>query len=184
MNRGEILTFIGVITAVCIPIVVFLYRRYFVGGFLTIKVDFSNGVSAPKDIIKPHFDDVGYIIRDKSIVRHDLTWTYKVTITNNSDSSAYFPRLLYKNELFPNITIENLEELKPIGSGKSVVLKVKFFELSDTLPTQRKRTNEPPKDFDSLELLLEYYNSNNAKFFTLYKNTDKINRQSKLKPKF
>lgn len=184
MNNGELLSLIAVIIAVCIPIVIFLYRRYFVGGFLTIKVDFSKGLSAPKEIIQEHLDNEGFIIRDKSIVRHELTWTYKITITNNSDNTAYFPRLLYKNELFPNITIENLEELKPIGSKESVVIKVNFYEVSNTLPTQRKRTSDPPKDFDSLELLLEYYNSNHAKFYTLYKNNDKINHQSKLKPKF
>jgi hypothetical protein len=69
---------------------------------------------------------------------------------------------------------------------KCLILKIalKFFEVSDTLPTQRKRTDNPPSDFNTLRLLLEYYNNHQSKFYTLYDNADKSNRSSKLKPTF
>jgi hypothetical protein len=170
--------------AISIPMIIYLRKKHFVGGFLTIKIAFNNGLSSPAGVLVPHIDDEGFGIRDKSIVRHHLTWAYDVTITNNSDHTAYFPILYYKNDHFPNITIEELEQLKPIGSKESVIIKIKFFENSDTLPTQRKRTDEPPTDFTTLKLLLEYYNSQQARFYTLYDNANQSNRSSKLRPDF
>lgn len=170
--------------AISIPVIIYLRKKHFVGGFLTIKLAFKSGSSSPAGVIAPHIDEDGFLIRDKSIVRHHLTWTYDVTITNNSDHTAYFPRLYYKNDHFPNITIEELEQLKPIGSKESVIIKIEFFEHSDTLPSQRKRVDQPPIDFTTLKLLLEYYNSQQSKFYTMYDNADQSNISSKLKPDF
>ena len=175
---------ISVTLAISIPIIIYLRKRYFVGGFLTIRFKFHSGLSSPTGVLVPHFDDEGFGVKSKSIVRHHLTWNYNVTITNNSDNTAFFPKLYYKNDLFPNITIENLEEMQPIGSKESIVIKVKFFEISDSLPTERKRTDQPPSDFTNLKLLLEYYNSQQAKFYTLYHNADNSNKSYKLKPDF
>ncbi|WP_295654918.1 hypothetical protein [uncultured Mucilaginibacter sp.] len=170
--------------AILIPVIIYVNKRYFVGGFLTIKIDFKTGTSSPAGVLIPYIDEDGFGIRNRSIVRHHLTWTYKLTITNNSDHTAYFPRLYYKNDQFPDITIEKLEELKPIGSKESVTMNIKFFENSDTLPTQRKQTDKPPTDFTTLRLLLEYYNGYDSKFYTLYDNADKSNKPSKLRPNF
>jgi len=104
---------ISVTLAISIPVIIYLRRRYLVGGFLTIKLEFRDGLASPAGVLVPHIDDEGFGIRSKSIVRHHLTWNYIVIITNNSDYTAYFPRLYYKNDLFPNITIEKFEELQP-----------------------------------------------------------------------
>ncbi|MGJ1432484.1 hypothetical protein ACR79M_13010 [Sphingobacterium spiritivorum] len=91
-------------------------EKHMVGGFLTIRLEFSRGISSPQVVLVPHIDSDGIGIRDESIVRHHLTWTYKVIITNNSEHASYFPRLHYKNDLFPEIEIGKIEELESIGS--------------------------------------------------------------------
>ena len=98
---------ISVTLAIGIPLIIYLRKRYFVGGFLTIRFEFHNGLSSSAGVLVPYIDDEGFGIRSKSIVRHHLTWSYNITITNNSDHTAFFPKLYYKNDLFPNIIIEN-----------------------------------------------------------------------------
>lgn len=176
------LTILGLCIAIGIPIFIFLRKKYFVGGFLTVDLRFSNGLGQPMGVIKPFIDEDGYGVRDKSIVRHHLTWRYKMTVTNNSDQIVLFPKISYNSELFPNVTMSEIEELKPIASGDSREVDLLFFEVSDTLPTQRKRTTEAPSDFTALKLLLEYYNAQDARFYTIYNNADKSNKSSKIRP--
>lgn len=185
---SQTLTILGyclsVILGVGIPSFIYYRKKYFVGSFLTVEFQFSNGIGSPVGVIKPFIDEDGYGVRNKSIVRHHLTWRYKIIITNNSDQTAFFPKISYNAELFPDIQLEEIKELQPIGSKESKIIDVEFFEVSDTLPSQRKRTTDPPTDFTALKLLLEYYNGQDAKFYTLYNNADKSNRSYKLRPKF
>lgn len=184
MDSTYIALLITCLVAVLIPFSIFLYKRYFVGGFLTISLKFNQGISSPSVVIKPKIDLDGFLIRDESVIRHHLEWLYDLTITNNSHHAAYFPKILYKNDLYPNITIDELDEMLPIEANKSVTIKIKFFEVSDTLPTMRKRTTKAPAEFSSLKLMLEYYNNDQIRFYTLYDNSDFSNISSRRKPRF
>ncbi|MCZ4223493.1 hypothetical protein [Pedobacter rhodius] len=181
-SQQLLLTILGLFLAVCIPIFIYYRKKYFVGGFLTVELRFSNGIGEPMGVVKEFIDEDGYNVRDKSIVRYHLTWRYEMTVTNNSDQLVLFPKISYNVEVFPNITMGEIQELKPIASGESREVELVFFEVSDTLPDQRKRTSETPVDFTVLKLLLEYYNAHDAKFYTLYDNADKSNKSYKIRP--
>ncbi|QNN42951.1 hypothetical protein [Pedobacter roseus] len=187
LNKDQLLAAIAIVLTIIGAIwylITLLNKRKLTGSKLTIQLKQLNFWSAPKHLVQPEFDDEGFVIRDLSIVRHYITYRLDLIITNNSEYTAYFPKLYFKDSINPFVELQSLDEHEPILSGASKTLTAVLAENSDTLPTERKRGNEEPIAMKDLQILIECQNSYGAKFYSMFVGATKKNTFHKFKPKF
>lgn len=85
---------ISIMVAVIIAFIPFLRSRYFLGPELTIEIirewwyEFSNRIK-----FQEQSTDEGYIDGNTGIRIFELTWRFKLIIRNNSDNTAYYPKI-------------------------------------------------------------------------------------------
>lgn len=187
LNKDQLLAAIAILFTIIGAIwylLTIFNKRKLTGSRLTIQLKQLNFWSAPKDAIQPVFDNEGFVLRDLSIVRHHITYRFDLIITNNSEHTAYFPKLYFKDSINPFVELQSLDEHEPILSGASKTLIAVLAENSDTLPSERKRGNDAPIAMKDLQIVIEYKNSYGATFYSLFDGESKKNTFHKFKPKF
>lgn len=71
-------------------------------------------------------NEEGYIDGNTAIRVFELTWKFKIRITNNSDLTAFYPELEF-NPNGPKFTLtDKLNNLEPIKPAETVELKVEY----------------------------------------------------------
>ncbi|MDP3462165.1 MAG: hypothetical protein Q8S18_05180 [Bacteroidales bacterium] len=137
------------------------------------------GLSSKNDFSKKY--DV-----DTSIDKWELIWNYRLIIRNNTDMTAFYPKL--KRYVFGVwfSKIELLNDLKPIKStDKEISLSCEFVRYDECLTSTIPQLGKGPIEFQDLKILLWYKNSANIPFYTLFEFKDfkSKNRFSRIKPK-
>lgn len=168
---------IGIILAFIIAVVPFLWKKYISRPEITIEI-IKNGSSSSRRGFsqKNKVNEEGYIDGNNAILIFELTWKFKIRLTNNSELTAFYPELNF-NPNGPKFNlIDNLNKLQPIRTTESIELSVEYRKYEEK--TGQERTNverEIPPEFTDLGLLLTYQNSHKTYFYTLYNFSNKIN---------
>jgi len=186
MNISILVAIIGVLIPILIPIFNYLRNRYWLRPELTIEIVDDGGSQYYRGIKMSNFYEEGIINKNTQVTIYDLTWQYKVEITNNSELIAFYPHLEL-NPNGPNITrVDKLNSQNPIKPTETVWLKGEFKKRVEI---RGRGQNEPTKEMfpeiQDLEFLLVYQNSKKIKFFTLYNYDGEGNKNKflKLRPK-
>jgi hypothetical protein len=173
----------SIIIGVLIAIIPYIRRKYFLRPELTIEIIKDGGSSSPRGLSpKNKVNEEGYIDGNTAIRVFELTWRFKVRITNNSDLTAFYPDLEF-NPNGPKFTvIDKLNSLLPIKPTESITLKVEYRKYEEK--TGQERTNvgrDMPPEFSDLGLLLGCQNSKKSRFYTLYDYSGEGNKNTFLK---
>lgn len=161
---------VGIVVGVLIAIIPYIRRKYFLRPELTIEIIRDGGSSSPRGISsKNEVNEEGYIDGNNAIRVFELTWRFKIRITNNSDLTAFYPELEFNPNGPKFKLIDKLNSLQPIKPTEPVELKAEYNKYEEK--TGKERTNvgkDLPTEFEDLGLLLGYQNSKKSKFYTLY----------------
>jgi len=166
---------VGLILGLVIAVVPFLWKKYIARPEVTIEIIKNGGSSSPRGLShKNKVNEEGYIDGNNAIRIFELTWNFKIRITNNSELRAFYPELNF-NPNGPKFSlIDKLNKLQPIKSTETIELNVEYRKYEEK--TGQERTDvgrEMPAEFTDLGLLLAYQNSHKTDFYTLYNFSDK-----------
>ena len=96
----------------------------------------------------------GYIDGDEVIRVFELTWKFKIRITNNSELTAFYPELSF-NPNGPKFTlIDKLNKLQPLKPTETIELNVEYKKYEEKTGKKRTDTSKNPTEFTGLGLQL------------------------------
>jgi hypothetical protein len=166
----HIIAILSILFAIVIAIIPFLWNRYIERPEVTIEIINNGGSSSPKGIsAKNTVNEEGYIDGNNAILIFELTWIFKIRITNNSELTAFYPKLNF-NPNGPRFSlIDKLNELQPIKSAETIELNFEYRKFEEKSGKERTLVGrEMPEEFSDLGILLAYQNSYKTDFYTLY----------------
>src|SRR5258708_23507455 len=100
---------ISLIIAVLIPLIIWLRKSYLEGHELTIEIKRDGGSSAPIGFSNKNVPDKDCVIEMRDALQiFRLTWDIEIIIRNNSEYTAYYPKIQFENEQPPFVRFENL----------------------------------------------------------------------------
>lgn len=161
---------IGIIVGLVIAVVPYIWKMYVSRPEVTIEIIKNSGSSSPRGLSpRNKVNEEGYIDANNAIRFFELTWSFKIRITNNSDMTAFYPELKF-NPNGPKFSLrDKLNSLQPIKPTETVELNAEYRKFEEVLGQDRTDVGrENPKEFSDLGILLSYQNSNKSKFYTLY----------------
>ena len=175
---------ISIVIAIIIALIPYIRNRYFLGPELTIEIIPDGGMSSPRGLSsKNKVNAEGYIDGNNAIRIFELTWRFKLIIRNNSDNTAYYPKIHFISSKQKFTRIDRLNELKPLTNIENIELQAEYSKFEQCQGNDRTKTTGIPKELEDLKILIESKNGRKMKFFTLYcieKNQNKFIRK---KPK-
>lgn len=175
---------IGVLGGALIAVIPFLWKMYISRPEVTIEIIKDGGSSTSlgyshRNVVNAE----GYIDADTAIRIFELTWRFKIKITNNSELTAFYPKITF-NPNGPFFTlIDQLNELEPIKPTESIVLNAEYKMFEEKIGRERTDVGRQlPEEFNALGLLLTYQNSYKSKSYTLFNFNEKKNIFLKRRP--
>lgn len=179
---GLILAIIAILLAIFIPVFQFLWKKFLTVPYLTIEIKNNGGHSLPAGISRNSpLTSEGHIDANKAIRYYELTWQLQLIITNNSDFSAFFPKIDFPENSILLKELDKLNILEPIKSGESKTLNYQYIFIEEAGPGQRTEMKSFPKQIENLKILLKYENGQKAKFYTLFSFVNRYNQPYKWK---
>jgi hypothetical protein len=182
----EVIGIIIGVTGIVVGIYPYYRSKYILRPELTIEITSKGGLSAPRGLSSKNvLNSEGNIDGNNAIRIFELTWRFKVTITNNSDLTAFYPELEF-NPTGSKFRIDKINRLKPIKPSESLELLGEFNKYEEVEGKNRTDVGKaPPTEFSELELLLGYENSKKRRFYTLFdfNESEKKNKFLNKKPK-
>lgn len=180
MDPNVLIGIISIFVAIIIAITPWIKKKYFTRPELTIELVYNDGLNLNLGLSHKNDLSLGYIEGDKAIHVWSLIWKMKLIIRNNSDITAYYPEILFKNDALNFTKIDQLNKLKPISNISEIILNCQYQKYCESIPDERPELKKFPQEFDNLEILLQYKNSAKMRFYTLFDFADK-NEQNKFK---
>lgn len=175
-----------VIVGLLIAIIPWIRKKYFTRPELTIELVLDKSFNANEGLSRKSKVTNGIIQEEDEIRLFSLRWKYKLIIRNNSNITAFYPRLLKSESGIWFTKIDKLNKLIPIKStDKETIINCEYKKYVEAKPIERPRLNRFPDEFKDLKIALEYKNSAKIKFFTLFEFSDSKdqNKFMKIKPK-
>ena len=175
---------LALITGLSTALVPYLWKRYITRPEITIQILLINFISSNLGLSsKNELNDEGFIDGNNAINMFELTWKFKIRITNNSDLTAFFPELKF-NPAGPTLKlIDSLDKYNPLKSAESIELSLEYKKFEEKTGKERTvASRELPVELNHFGLLLSYQNSYKSKFYTLFNNSDKSNVFLRYKP--
>ena len=173
----------GLIIAVLLALTPYLKKVYFTGPELTIELMPDGGSSGNRGLSQKNDVSKGYIERDKAIYVFEVTWNVILKITNNSEITAYYPKLSFLNQQLSFSRLEQLDINKPIQGNEQILLKGSYTMFEECEGKNRTKINGLPENFKDLKILLEYKNPYKKNFYTIFSNTENTNENKYIRHK-
>jgi len=185
-DKSIVIGILAVLVAFIGIIVPWIYRKYFRRPELTVEI-VSNSSSSSEVGISPN-NDLSKLPLDarNTLYRYLFTWRYKLIIRNNSETTAFYPRILHPINGIWFSKVEELNILEPIRhTDQATIINCEYYKHFESIPAKRPRIKKFPNEFESLRILLEYKNSAKTKFYTIFSFNQYINNNEfvRRKPK-
>jgi hypothetical protein len=176
---------LGLIITVLIAMIPYFKKVYFDGPELTIELIPDGGMSMNLGLSGKNNTSKGYINANNAIYVYEVTWKVNLKITNNSNITAYYPKLKFQNQQLTFTSLDKLDTNKPIEANEQVLLKGKYVMYEEVNGNQRHEPNGLPNNFTDLKILLEYKNPYKKIFYTVFSNSreGEKNNYTRKKPK-
>ena len=175
---------ISILVVIIIAFIPYIRNKYFLGPELTLEIIPEGGMSSPVGLSSKNIvNDEGNIEGNNAIRIFRLTWRFKVIIRNNSDSTAYYPKLHFIDSNPKFTKIDPLNELQPIINTQPKELKSEYSKFEECQGKDRTKTTGIPEDFSNLKIFIESKNGKKMKFYTLYSVANNKNKVVRRKPK-
>ncbi len=160
---------IGLLMGLILAITPYFRSKYFLRPEVTIEMTSDGGMSLSKGFsAKNKVNEEGLIDDNNAIKVFELTWLFKVKITNNSDLTAFYPQLEF-NPNGPKFKMDEINVLQPLKPAESIEFNAQFLKYEEATGKDKTKTgNVPPPEFKDLEIVLRYENSKKRRFYTLF----------------
>jgi len=160
---------IAIIISIMIALFPYVRNRYFLGPELTIEIIPNGGNSLSRGLSsKNKVNADGHIDGNNAIEIFELSWEFRVIIRNNSDNTAYYPKILFISSKPKFTKIDSLNELNPIVNTDSIELKAEYSKFEECQGKDITTTTGIPDELKNLKILIESRNGKKMKFYTLY----------------
>ncbi len=179
-----LISVITLIIALSTALVPFLWKRYISRPEITIQILLINFISSNLGLSsKNELNEEGFIDGNNAINMFELTWKFKIRITNNSELTAFYPELQFKPDGPIFKLIDSLDKYYPLRSAETIELFFEYRKFEEKAGKERTVPSKVlPEELNHFGLLLSYQNSYKSKFYTLFNNSDKSNVFLRYKP--
>ncbi|MBE9586023.1 hypothetical protein IM792_16340 [Mucilaginibacter sp. JRF] len=171
---------VGIVLA-AIPVYYFFKEKS--SPKLTVEIFKDNTSSSPIGPSNKNVPIDGVIEMRNAIMIFELTWNIKIIIRNNSEKTAFYPKIYFKNAQPYFLRIDKLNELESIISNETKTLNAAYQEFEEVTGNERNDMLVLPETIMRIEILLEYQDGNQKKYFTHFKQVNKENNFMTKKPK-
>jgi hypothetical protein len=166
-----ILGILGLIITVLLALIPHFRKVYFTGPELTIQLMPDGGISMNRGLSVKNDTSQGFIDGQNAIYIFEVTWKVNIKIINNSEVTAYYPKISFLDQQLGFSKLDNLDENSPIKGNEQVILKGIYIKYEEVNGKQRTDPSGLPPNFKDLKILLEYKNTYKKKFYTVYSNS-------------
>ncbi|MBZ4677002.1 MAG: hypothetical protein JG782_1622 [Anaerophaga sp.] len=164
-----LLGIIAIMVAIVIAIIPWIRKKFFIRPELTFELLPDGGLNSNEGLSWKNDLSIGYIEGENAIHVWGLKWKYKLIIRNNSDVTAFYPKIYKQSSGIWFNKMDSLNNLKPIKtSDDDIILKCEYQKYTESIPSERPKLDKYPVEFQDLKILLEYKNSAKSKFYTLF----------------
>lgn len=177
---------IAIIVAIIIAIIPWIRKKFFIRPELTFELIPDGGLNSNEGFSWNNDLSKGYIEGENAIHVWGLKWKYNLIIRNNSNVTAFYPKIYKESSGIWFTKMDSLNNLKPIKtSDDDIVLKCEYQKYTESIPSKRPKLDKYPVEFQNLKILLEYTNSAKIRFYTLFEFGNYINNNEflRFKPK-
>ncbi|HVW14464.1 MAG TPA: hypothetical protein VHB54_11590 [Mucilaginibacter sp.] len=174
---------VGIGVTIGLAILVWIRRKYYTRPELTMELKpngghsvplgMSNNQGEPDEIQGTHERPIYVYDAEKALRIFEKKWDIKLFIRNNSDHTAYYPKIHFSHERKGFTSIDTLNTQVPIGSRQEIVLKAEYKELEETTGRNRTEVRGLPPALDDLKICLEYKNRSKRTYYSFYDNKTK-----------
>ena len=112
-----------------------------------------------------------------------LTRKFKLIIRNNSDITAYYPKIKFSPSKPKFTKIDTINELKPITNIEYIELEAEYSKFEECQGKDRTKTVGMPDELKDLKILIESKNGKKKKFYTLFNMEKQENNFIRKRPK-
>jgi len=186
IDSNILIGIISIIVAILISIIPWIKKKFFIRPELTIELIPYGGLNSNEGLSWKNDLSEGYIEGEKAIHVWGLKWKFKIIIRNNSDVTAFYPKIYHIKSGIWFTWIDSLNNLKPIkNTDDNIELNCEYQKYTESIPSKRPKIGKYPIEFQDLKMLLEYKNSAKIKFYTLFDFGNYMNNNKfyKSKPK-
>lgn len=173
----------GLLLTVLIALIPYFRKVYFIGPELTIELESDGGMSKSRGMSPKNDTSKGYIDGNNAIHVFELTYNVNLIITNNSNITAYYPKLDFLNQQLSFTSLDKLDYNTPIKGDEKIKLKGKYTMFEEATGKQRTKIRGLPDNFKDLKILLEYKNPYKKQFFTIFSNSTNPSRNKYIRRK-
>ena len=139
--------------------------------FIDIDVSYVRPSSKPRGISPNAAPNPGqnYYIASETLKLWELEINIVVTLVNNSDTAALYPKLYVHEDSFKP-TFGGLNASQPIRPYDSIAIEGSCTKLEERIPRERTSPHDFPsqKAKNNFKLLVEYQNKDQEVFYTLF----------------
>jgi hypothetical protein len=173
--------FISIILTLSLAIIIWARRRYYTRPELTIELvidrtssgQVAYGNNQIADEIIGSGETAIYVFdAEKALRVFQLEWHMNIIIRNNSEFTAYYPKIHFKSNQAKFNCIESLNNQIPIASKGQVILKADYVELEETTGRNRTKIHGFPAALSNMEIYLEYKNAWKRTYVSIFNNSD------------
>lgn len=175
---------IGIIVAIIIALIPYIRSKYFLGPKLTLEITKEGGRSTNEGLSAMNDTSKGYVDGNTAIYIFGLTWKFSLILRNSSDHNAFFPKFHFIPSRPRFTKMDQINSLKPIKTGDELVIEAEYSIFEEAQVKERTKIKGFPPEIEDLKILIEYQNSKERKFYTLFDNsTSNKNSFLKRRPK-
>lgn len=172
----DIIEIVGLLaSAIAIIIAIIQFAKWLFRGkvsnrpLIDVQLEYVKGSSAPMGIGPNAIPAPGrdYFENATSLHLFQLKKNIKLTLLNNSDVTAYYPKYAL-HDLSSKITFEKLNSLTPIVPHASVTILGEYSEYEEVLPKNRTKIENFPSEQQrqQIKLLIEYQSVSRKKYYS------------------
>lgn len=159
------------ILAVVVPIVTALVTAVYFVFFRIPKLDIEivrdGGSSMPKGISSLNDPSITHYVED-IIYCYEVKWKIIIKIRNNSEYTAFYPKLYFSKNSIILKKMDKLNRLEPIKATELKELKAEIVLFEEKTGKTRTNAGKLPTELSKIKLLLEYKNIFRIKYYTIY----------------
>lgn len=137
---------------------------------LDMKIEYRDGSSFNKGISPRAKPAPGqdYFVANETLHIFELSRTVILKVVNNSESTAYYPRLLTNSRSQFQPKFRSIDSINPIPPYSDLLIEGKLVDWEECLPRERTDVGNFPSKVakEELDLIIEYQSLRKKKYFT------------------
>lgn len=175
-----VLVMLAIVIFVLVHFVLFPYVKkvYFKEPVLEIGLVLDSGASINKGLSLKNKTTADGVRSSRPLYVFEVTWNFKIKITNLSGVTAYGPQLHFLNHQVGFTQLETLDPDTTLQGNEYILLSGAYVTTEEVTADKRTKTYDLPESFDDLRMWIAYKNARDKEFFTVFSNSNDGNKNT------